>query len=58
MSLLFAQSRRPTDYIGGAGLTDVADDVGVVVASQMVGTEGDSYLKSLCGKRFSAFRLD
>ena len=48
---------RPTDYVGGAGLTDFADDGVVVVASQMVGTEGDSYLKSLCGKRFSAFRL-
>ena len=34
---------RPTDYVGVAGLTHVA----VAVASQMVRTEGDSYLKSL-----------
>ena len=40
---------RPTDYIGGAGLIDVAHDVGVVVASQMVSTDGNCYLKSLCG---------
>ena len=29
---------RPTDYIGGAGLTDVADAVFVVVASHVVNT--------------------
>ena len=38
-----------TDFTGGAGLNDVADDVGVVVASQMVRTDGNCYLKSLCG---------
>ncbi len=40
-------ARRRKSVSSGAGLTDVADDVGVVVASQVVNTEDNPYLKSL-----------